>query len=372
LRGLRVELDEVEAAINSYEGIKSSIVQVRGQDDAQFLCGFFTADHPVDLSALTDHLKTTLTHYMVPGVLMQLDVMPLTPNGKINKKALPEVNHTATEREYIAPANETEAAICDMMAEVLKCDKIGAADDFFEIGGTSLSASRLAMLAAGKGLGFVYQDIFKHTTPQALAAFIQNGDSTAVTLPAADPVVDYDYQAIRELLSSNSLEHLPLLNKEPLGDIPITGATGFLGIHVLYAFLTQYTGRVWCLIRKGDAESLEERMRIMLMYYFDDTFDAAFGTRLFLVEGDITDEHQVESLSDIPFSVLINCAASVKHFAADDSLKRINTEGVKHLITLCQKTRRKLIQISTVSIAGDSLNNNIPPDRKILENDLYF
>ena len=75
-------------------------------------------------------------------------------------------------------------------------------------------------------------------------------------------------------------------------------------------------------------------MRTMLMYYFDDTFDEVFGTRLFLIEGDITDADQVNALSNVPFSVLINCAASVKHFAADDSLKRINTEGVKHLINL--------------------------------------
>lgn len=371
LRGLRIELDEVEAAINSYTGIKSSIVQVRGKDDHQFLCGFFTADHSVDLEDLTAHLKSTLTHYMVPGSLMQLDEMPLTPNGKINKKALPEVTQTATEREYIAPENETEAAICDMMAEVLKCDKVGAADDFFEIGGTSLSASRLAMMAVNKGLSFVYQDIFKHATPRALAAFSQNGDA-APAITVADPIVDYDYQAIRQCLEKNTTSNLGLLNQEPLGDILITGATGFLGIHVLHTFLTSYTGKVWCLIRKGDADSLEERMRTMLMYYFDDTFDEAFGTRLFLIEGDITNEDQVDALSAIPFSVLINCAASVKHFAADDSLMRINTQGVKYLITLCEQTRRKLIQISTVSIAGDNLNNSIPNDRKIMESDLFF
>lgn len=372
LRGLRVELDEVEAAINSYEGVKSSIVQVRGKDDSQFLCGFFTADHTVDINSLTAHLKSTLTHYMVPGVLVQLDKMPLTSNGKINKKALPEITYSAAEHEYIAPQNEAEAAICSMMAEVLKCDKVGATDDFFEIGGTSLSASRLAMLAANRGINFVYQDIFKYSTPQGLAAFSQNKSDTAPAAVETDPIADYDYQTIGKLLEKNAIDNLSLLNREPLGDILITGATGFLGIHVLQAFLTKYTGKVWCLIRKGDADSLEERMRTMLMYYFDDTFDEAFGTRLFLIEGDITDADQVNALSNVPFSVLINCAASVKHFAADDSLKRINTEGVKHLISLCEKTRRKLVQISTVSIAGDSLNNSIPSDRKIMENDLYF
>lgn len=372
LRGLRVELDEVEAAINSYEGVKSSIVQVRGKDDSQFLCGFFTADHTVDINSLTAHLKSTLTHYMVPGVLVQLDKMPLTSNGKINKKALPEITYSAAEHEYIAPQNEAEAAICSMMAEVLKCDKVGATDDFFEIGGTSLSASRLAMLAANRGINFVYQDIFKYSTPQGLAAFSQNKSDTAPAAVETDLIADYDYQAIGKLLEKNAIDNLSLLNREPLGDILITGATGFLGIHVLQAFLTKYTGKVWCLIRKGDADSLEERMRTMLMYYFDDTFDEAFGTRLFLIEGDITDADQVNALSNVPFSVLINCAASVKHFAADNSLKRINTEGVKHLISLCEKTRRKLVQISTVSIAGDSLNNSIPSDRKIMENDLYF
>lgn len=104
LRGLRVELDEIEAVINSFQGVKMSKVIVCSNGSEDYLAGYFTAAREVSLAELTEHLRSRLTEYMVPGALMQLEEMPLTVNGKIDKKRLPVIQFTAAEREYTAPS----------------------------------------------------------------------------------------------------------------------------------------------------------------------------------------------------------------------------------------------------------------------------
>ena len=96
----------------------------------------------------------------------------------------------------------------------------------------------------------------------------------------------------------------------------ITGATGFLGIHVLKSYLDNYDGKVYCLVRKGKYESMEKRMMHMLMYYFDNPCQELFGERIICVDGDITSKEQVEKFADYKFNTIINCAACVKAFCS--------------------------------------------------------
>jgi len=108
------------------------------------------------------------------------------------------------------------------------------------------------------------------------------------------------------------------------------------------------------------------------MYYFDRPFTELFGERIICIDGDITDREAVSRLKDVPFRTLINCAACVKHFAADELLEEINVTGVKNLTELCASTHKRLVQISTVSVGGEGMNGRPPMERRIAENDLYF
>lgn len=369
LRGLRVELDEIESAINSFEGVKMSKVIVCNNGSEDYLAGYFTATSKVDIANLTEHLKSKLTEYMVPNALMQLDEMPLTVNGKIDKKRLPIIQVAVTERKYIAPSTELEKEFCDQFAEILNLKQVGATDDFFEIGGTSLSATRIIMYAMTKGYAIVYKDIFANATPAKLAAFITKSSQTKVD---SSSIQDYDYSAIKKLLANNSLDQIDTIKKGNLGNILLTGATGFLGIHILREFLASCTGKVYCMVRKGNYESCEKRLMHMLMYYFDRTFEEAFKERIECIEGDITDLDRLMELSHYDFTTVINCAACVKHFANDDILDRVNVRGVKNLIALCEKSGKRLIQISTTSVAGEGNDLTVPMTKQMQENDLYF
>ena len=371
LRGLRVELGEIENAINSYPGVLTSIVLVKGEETHQFLAAWYTASSEINPSDIQAEISKTLTHYMVPGALMQIPAMPLTANGKIDKTKLPEPDYTQPDRPYTAPANAVEKDFCELFADILGIERVGTEDNFFELGGTSLSASRIAMFALEKGYQVVYADVFKTPTPKGLAALVLG---TQKDIPTNKPeITEYDYSKLDAVLATNIPENLNEIKLGDPGNVLITGATGFLAIHVLWQYLLTYKGIAYCLLRKGKSSSTEARLRKMLEYYFSDTFDQYFESgRIRCIEGDITNVESLRRLDEVEFDTLINCAALVKHFDAGDELDRINVQGVKNLVDCCIGRNKRLIQISTVSVAGETVNGVPEPGKLIHENELFF
>ena len=367
LRGLRVELGEIEEAINAYPGIGTSIVLACGESTNLFLAAYYTASQPIDTDDLRSSLSGRLTPYMVPSVFVPLEHMPLTANGKIDKKKLPPVEFKPEERAYIPPANEAEADFCAWFADVLNLEKVSADGNFFELGGTSLSVAVVAMNASAKGYPIVYADVFKAQTPRALAALAMGQSVDETEEKQRDELRDYDYRKLD--LSFNAEENLPEIHPGSLGNILLTGVTGFLGIHVLREFLQGYEGEVTCLIRGTGAVS---RLRQWFFYYFNENLMPYLENgRVHVVTGDITDRASLEKLDSLPFDTLINCAALVKHFVKDDSLDQVNYIGVLNLIDLCKRTGRRLIQTSTVSIAGEGLDGTPPKSWLMKENEIY-
>ena len=364
LRGLRIELDEIENVINSFPSVRTSKVIVRSNGSEDYLAAFFTADSSVDIKQLTDFMKTKLTVYMIPSVLMQLEKMPLTVNGKVDKKKLPDTVCKTQDRAYTEPVTDDEKELCEKFAQILEVPRVGAEDNFFEIGGTSLSAAKVLMFAISKGWHVVYKDIFDNPTPRMLAAHVSGGSERS------EKTEQYDYSRINDILSGAVLENVDSIVKTELDNIILTGATGFLGIHILHEFLIGYSGKVYCLMRKGDYDSCELRLKNMLRYYFEDSFDESFGTRIFCVEGDITQKDSLDQLASIDAGTIINCAACVKHFVSDDLLDRVNVGGVVNLIDLCEKCGKRIVQISTTSVAGEG--GAALKDRLLHENELYF
>jgi hypothetical protein len=145
----------------------------------------------------------SLAKYMIPSVFVQLDAIPLTANGKVDKKALPEPVVEAEERDYVAPKTELQKKLCSMFAYALGTDKVSITDNFFEIGGTSLNASKIAMKAMMEKLPIVFKDIFDYPTVQAMEMFINGKMQTTpeakeeTAKPAAAPVPKVNPYLIR-------------------------------------------------------------------------------------------------------------------------------------------------------------------------------
>ncbi len=364
LRGLRVELDEIINVMSAYQGVKHAIVIVRGEGEQQYLCAYYTTDGTaVDKDALVGHMKQSLAHYMIPSVFVPLDEIPLTSNGKIDKKALPEPEFTQEKRQGKKPSTPLQKKLCEFFAYALGVDEVGADENFFEIGGTSLLASKVAVRAMAENLPVAFKDVFDYPTAEELEKYINS--STAAESEAQAEEISEGNSA----LAHNVSQYVDEIRKVDTGDILLTGSTGFLGAHVLRYLIDNTDKKIYCLLRGSDRD---DRLRSILMYYFETPYEELFGSRIFTVSGDITDREGVMKLAKINFGTVFNCAACVKHFVKDDSLDRINWHGVENLIDLCVESDRRLVQVSTVSVAGTSVNGAFSVDKRIRENELFF
>jgi acyl-CoA synthetase (AMP-forming)/AMP-acid ligase II len=143
IRGFRIELGEIESRIREIEGIKDCAVIAREDSTGdKAIYAYYTSDAEVSVSEIRDRLSESLPEYMVPAYMMQIEAIPVTRNGKLDKRALPNIEGKAI-REYVAPRNETEEKICAIFSEILNVEKVGVKDSFFELGGHSLRATRL-------------------------------------------------------------------------------------------------------------------------------------------------------------------------------------------------------------------------------------
>ena len=371
IRGYRIELGEIEGALLKHDKVKNAAVIVIEKGGNKYITAYYTGEI-IPEDELKLFLNPLIPDYMMPSFFVHLEKMPVTPGGKIDKKALPvpEVTTTAS-TAYVEPVTAVQIKLCEIFEKALGIERVGIEDNFFELGGSSLTASKVAVMCLSKNISIVYADIFKYPTIRELSAIVDN--SEAFENPQSEnEFSSYNYNRIQSVISGNVEENVNQVTKEEIGDIMITGATGFLGIHVLKAYLDNYDGKVYCLVRKGKYESMEKRMMHMLMYYFDNPCQELFGERIICVDGDITSKEQVEKFADYKFNTIINCAACVKHFAAGDVLEKINVHGVENLIEFCKNSGRRLIQISTVSVAGEGSDGVPPMSRVFNENDLYI
>ncbi|MBR1803277.1 MAG: AMP-binding protein, partial [Muribaculaceae bacterium] len=343
LRGLRIELGEIENVMLKVEGMKKVVILIRKINDKEHLCAYYTADRTITPDALKTEISKSLTQYMVPTAYLQLDEMPMTPNGKTDVKALPEPELAITSA-FVEPTNDTERTLCDIFAGILQMDKVGATDNFFELGGTSLVVTRVIIEADKAGLHVAYGDVFANPTPRKLARLItgENADD------GQDEVSGYDYTAINNLLQRNTLDNFRKGERQQLGNVLLTGATGYLGIHILRELIDSDATHIYCLVRGKSVEKAESRLRTLLFYYFADAFKPLFGTRLHVVLGDVTQDIDEQLEIDTVF----NCAAIVKHFSEGTEIEDVNIGGAQHCVNFCIKTGAKLIHISTASTRG--------------------
>ena len=360
IRGFRIELKEVEAVIRQFEGIKDATVQAFDYPNGgKFIAAYIVSDQAIDVQALNAFIRERKPPYMVPAATMQIDVIPLNQNQKVNKRALPAPKIQADDHDYVAPANDTEKLFADIFASVLSLDKVGATDNFFELGGTSLMVTRVIIEADKAGKHIAYADLFAHTTPRALAQLVNGQDAAAESETPDREITEFDYSAINEILQANSLESFKTGERQELGNVLLTGATGYLGIHVLKELIDSDAKTITCLVRGKSKEDAERRVRNLLFYYFSQHFDDLFGTRIFVVQGDVTSDFS-HQLSEVSIQTVFNCAANVKHFSKGTDIEDVNIGGAQRCVDFCLATGAALVHVSTTSTGGVWIGNNAP------------
>lgn len=201
IRGHRVEPSEIENAVMQCGGITSSVVIAREKGGDKTLYCYLTAQQPVDIDALRAQLRKTLPPYMVPTYIAQIDHLPLTKNGKLNKNALPDI-HLPVSEVRKEPTTEVEKQIGQFFCEVLGIDRIGVDDSFFEMGGHSLKAIKLInRINAETGKSISFRDFFAAPTVGAIAALLSLSALTnTAMIPKAKTAVYYAMSSVQRRL----------------------------------------------------------------------------------------------------------------------------------------------------------------------------
>ncbi|WP_308583944.1 non-ribosomal peptide synthase/polyketide synthase [uncultured Pseudomonas sp.] len=180
IRGFRIELGEIEARLREQDNVGETVVVAQeGPTGKQLVAYVVPASSAINETEWRDSLrralKTRLPDYMVPAHFMFLVQMPLTPNGKLDRKGLPQPDISLMQQTYVAPRSELEQKIAGLWADVLRLPRVGLNDNFFELGGDSIISIQVVSRARHAGILFTPKDLFQHQTVQSLAAVAQTG-----------------------------------------------------------------------------------------------------------------------------------------------------------------------------------------------------
>ena len=359
IRGFRIELGEIEAQLNQHPRIQDSAVIAKEQEGSRQLIAFYrakesTAEQPVQLpnEELRAHLLRTLPEYMVPAAFVSLATIPLSSNGKVDRRALArkEVKITSGQ-QYVAPRNNTEKQLVEIWAQVLQLapEKIGVNDSFFELGGHSLLAVRLIQLMRQQGLHVKLQSLFGAPTLAKLAAAIEYDPDQSMAPEETAP--DLNREATLD-------PAIVLRTKSAPGEMRnafLTGATGFLGAFLLSELLAETGANIYCLVRDASIEAgrgrIEERLKSFGLW------DAAHRDRIVPVLGDLGSpllgltSSQFEELAGT-IDVIYHNGAVVNFYYPYSFHKAANVLSTEALLRMASFGRSKSLHfISTLSVA---------------------
>lgn len=371
IRGYRIELGDIESNILKFPGIDKVIVTDKvNSEGKKYLCAYYISEKEISVNDLHKFLVAHLPNYMIPSSYMRLDAFPLTPNHKINKKALPTPEFTfVSEEKYVAPTNETEEILCEVIGKVLNVPRLGINDDIFNYSADSLAIIQIQTLLIPYGWKFKTQDFYTLRTVKEFAKFVNTSSEDTIEN-------NIDISSLEEL--NNLIEKHPAeydMEQKNESGYFLTGVTGYLGIHVLYELLTTTNSNIYCAIREKNGRNTLDRLQHSWNYYYaNEKLDIS---RVHIINCDLTktsfglNNTELDLLGKNVTSV-INCAANVKYYGDYKNHELINVTAVQNLIDFCIKYNIHLNQVSTMGISGNYLVSQTNSDTIFTENDFYI
>ena len=342
INGLRIELEEIESNILSFEGISMAASTQKNHNGIPFLVGYYVSETEIDEIKLRKHLEKKLPLYMVPNVFMRIPKIPLTQSQKTNRKILPDPDfEKLIELTYEAPTNDVQRILCDIWQEILEMDKVGISNTFSSLGGTSRHQMEMQdNVEKTFGIKIKPKDLHHNPTIKMLADVIRE-NSKEITIP--------EYADLTDIIVKKE--------QNPSGGVLVAGVTGFLGNHIMTELLETTNKNIYCLVR--DIEKFET----ISNFYFGKNIEQC-KNRITLVIGDVAkpklglDEKTYNTLkTDI--SEVVNSAANVKHYGTVDASVGVNVDGTHNLLMLCAESGAKMHHISTLTVSGLGLTKQI-------------
>lgn len=372
VRGYRIELEEIEEALRTYEEIQEAVVITSENNSGEsYLEAYLVGNAQLRADELVAYVSRILPKYMIPSSFYRIEAVPLTPNLKIDRKAL----KGDLQKQLLysspgdAPANEIESLLLDAWKEELGMEQIGLDDNFFAIGGTSLKAIELTSNL------FSYFDIsgnllFEYPTIRQLAAQVtykkenltdylftqrEHAHELLKSRTTEQPLFAMQQQEYKDKISEVK-QMLNLNTRTPYQNILITGSTGYFGLHVLHHLLQEDTQEIYLLARARDGIDYRERVDQKYAYYFKDEPSVSSRANIHIISGDITldhlgmDEPMYNGLAQ-SIDCVIHAAALVSHYGSYNNFFMNNVQGTANVIKFARQGKPKCIcHISTQGI----------------------
>jgi amino acid adenylation domain-containing protein/thioester reductase-like protein len=367
IRGFRIELGEIEAVLGQHPAVETAVVISREDESGnKRLVGYVVAhqEQAGNISELRSHLKAKLPEYMVPSAWMMLERMPLTPNGKVDRKALPAPGKDRSQltSEYVAPRTNMEKLLHDQWVEILKIDRIGLHDNFFEIGGQSILATQLIFkLREELQLEIPLRVLFDTPTIAGMALTVET--ISQIGIVAATKAVDVKNLSSEVELDDDIYPEQPFSFVSDFQCVLLTGATGFLGAFLLEELLRETKADIYCLVRAEDEIEGKKRIRGNLEYY--GLWDEAYHQRIIPVVGDLSllllglTTEKFDHLAE-QIDVIYHNGALVNFAYPYAALKGANVMGTKEVLRLACKSKLKPVHfVSTLFV--------FPPDKSLVK-----
>ncbi|HHU63230.1 MAG TPA: amino acid adenylation domain-containing protein [Clostridiales bacterium] len=372
IRGYRIELGEIEEHLLKQDGVEKAVVIDREDiNGRKYICAYLVCDNDVTDTQLKTALSQELPSYMVPSSFIRLDKLPLNPNGKVDRQALPEpeigLKHPG---RHSKPRNDVDRKLIEIWSKVLNVKGIGIDDDFFDIGGDSLSIIEIQMEMLKYNWNLNTQEFYKYSTIRELSnrilGIIKDSDefSSEQEIAATTAVINND----APIEVSKGLSHYK--------GIFLTGATGYLGIHILRELLSCSSADIYCIVRGQSDGQAKRRLMDLMDFYFPGGITEAEYKRLFIIRGDICNERfglDEQSYSNLGKRVglAIHAAAIVKYFGDYEVFKRTNVFGTGVVADFCLEFDIPFAHISTLGISGNYLVEQSQNCAAFTEKDFY-
>ena len=395
IRGMRVELSEIETALAALPEVAAAAVAAQKDANGQNrLVAYLTVDiasqqerrspelldfAPLEPAEIRRALSSVLPEHMIPQSFARLSHLPLTPSGKVDRKALPTVATELVQAVYAAPEGAMEELIVDQVAKLLaeaagpettSPEQIGRNDGFFALGGNSLLAVKLVQrLEAESGLTIPLKVVFEAATIAELAASLddlQDDTSPGVESEVEDARADI---ALVQKLPPAPEGQVPSLEKAET--ILLTGVTGFLGRYLLRDLLTRTEAQIICHVRGEDAASAKKRVLKGLASIPDATPIECADTRVSVALGELSKPDLGLGASDRQriaqnVDLIVHNGAEVHAMKPYFSLRASNTMSVLDLLRLMSEDRPKgmvlISTLGTLEVELDELKNGFDPD----------
>ncbi|MED3685585.1 amino acid adenylation domain-containing protein [Bacillus thuringiensis] len=362
IRGHRIELGEIEDAMLQLEGISQAVVTQT--EDGMLLQAYYkTVDGiGIEKNKLASHLSNVLPEYMVPKYYSHVLEIPITANGKIDFEKLPKIEfgHEQKDECKLKPQTKVQKDIAKVWSEVLNVKSIGLKDDFFNLGGHSLKVMPALVKLKPLYPNLKIQDFFKYRTIEKLASHIEEMEDMSFKKEKNMNVACMENETkTTPVYETTKLEECELDMVNYPKAVFLTGATGYLGAHILERLLQLPSTTIYCLVRKNEDQVIGAKLKERMEFYFGKEILQKLKERVELIEGDLSlmnlglGSKQLDHLKNRVESI-IHCGGEVRHYGEREHFQKVNVQSTKYLLELAKNTNARFHYISTLSVVGQA------------------